>query len=105
MTRNGWLLTGAISTLAVAELYHGPLGAAEQLERRIESRARAELARNEMTQVRAELKTSPLRRTLLLSGPADDFQRSELVRVLGELPGVDGAEWDPASLPAEAPVR
>lgn len=105
MTRNALLLTGAVATLAVAELYHGPLGASDRLEQRIERQARAELDRNEMTQVRAELKSRPLSRTLVLSGPADDFQRGELVRVMGELPGVDRVEWDPASLPAEEVAR
>ncbi len=105
MTRGTLILLGAVATLAVAELYHGPLGAADQLEQRIERRARAELGRNEMTQVRAELKSRPLSRTLVLSGPADDFQRGELVRVMGELPGVDRVEWDPASLPVRQVAR
>ena len=105
MSRNAILLLGAVATLAVAEIYHGPLGASEKLEQRIERSARAELVRNEMVQVRAQLESGPLSRTLILSGPADDFQRSELVRVLGELPGVAAVEWDPASLPTEEVAR
>ena len=105
MTRNAAVLMGAVATLAVAELYHGPLGAAQQVETDIERSARAELDRNEMTQVHAELKSRPLSRTLILSGPADDFQRGELVRVMGEIPGVAAVEWDPASLPAEGTRR
>ena len=101
MNRNAKLLAGALAAVAAAEIYHGPLGAADELEQRIERQARAELDRNEMVQVRAELKHGPLSRTLVLSGPADDFQRSELVRVMGELPGVGAVRWDPASLPAE----
>ncbi len=101
MTTRGKLLIGAVATLAVAELYHGPLGAAQELETRIERSARAELDRNEMVQVQARLSERPLSRTLILSGPADDFQRGELVRVMGLLPGVDQVEWDPSSLPAE----
>ena len=101
MNTRGKLLIGAIATLAVAELYHGPLGAAEQLENRIERAARAELDRNEMVQVQARLAEKPLTRTLILSGPADDFQRGALVEVMGELPGVDAVEWDPNSLPIE----
>ena len=104
MTRRQTLLIGAAITLAIAELYHGPLGAADELENRIESQARRVLDVNEMTQVQARLADRPLRRTLILSGPADDFQRSELVRVLGTLPGVGGVEWDPASLPVESTV-
>ena len=101
MTNRGKLLIGAVVTLAVAELYHGPFGAAAELENRIERNARAELDRNEMFQVQARLAEKPLTRTLILSGPADDFQRGALVEVMGELPGVDQVEWDPASLPAD----
>ncbi len=102
MTTRGKLLIGAVATLAVAELYHGPIGAAQQLESRIERSARAELDRNEMFQVSARLEGDPLSRTLILSGPADDFQRSALVEVMGELPGVAGVEWDPASRPVKS---
>ena len=101
MTRSQLLLLGAVATLTVAEIYHGPMGASERLERRVEQAARAEIERNEMGQVKAELKQRPLSRTLVLSGPADDFQRSELVRVLGQVPGVARVEWDPGSLPVE----
>lgn len=101
MNKGAKVLFGAVVTLAVAELYHGPFGAAEELETRVERSARAELDRNEMFQVQARLAEKPLSRTLILSGPADDFQRRALVEVLGELPGVDRVRWDPASLPAE----
>jgi hypothetical protein len=32
---------------------------------------------------------------VLLSGPADDFQRTELVRLIDQVPGVAGAAWSP----------
>jgi hypothetical protein len=101
MNRKTTLLIGALAAVAMAEVYHGPLGAAETLEGKIERQARAELDRNEMFGVQAQLDDRPLSRTLVLSGPADDFQRGELVRVLGELPGVAAVEWDPASLPVQ----
>jgi len=102
MTRRQTLLIGAVAALGATGLYHGPLGAAHRLEAQIEGQARQVLDKNELTQVQAQLAGRPLRRTLILSGPADDFQRSELVRVLGGLPGVAGVEWDPASLPVES---
>jgi len=105
MNRNAILLLGAVATLAVAEIYHGPLGASQRLEQDIERSARAELDRNEMYRVHAQLAGHPLSRTLILSGPADDFQRVELVRVMGELPGVAAVKWDPASLPAEGTAQ
>ena len=104
MTTRQLLLIGAVITLGAAELYHGPGGGADELQGRVETQARRVLDANEMTQVQARLAQRPLSRTLVLSGPADDFQRSELVRVLGELPGVDGVQWDPASLPVESTV-
>ena len=105
MTRNSKLLIGAAASVGVAALFHWPLGAAATLEADVERAARAELDRNEMTQVQARLKERPLSRTLVLSGPADDFQRSELIRVLGEIPGVAAVEWDPDSLPQEGRTR
>ena len=105
MNRKLILLGGAIATLAAAELYHGPGGAAATLETQIERAARDELIYFEMTQVRAELSERPLSRTMVLSGPADDFQRSELVRVMGLIPGVAAVEWDPGSPPQKSFVR
>lgn len=101
MKRSHLLLIGIVATLTVAELYHGPLGASDRLEQRVEQAVRAELDRNEMGVIKAELKQRPLTRTVVLSGPADDFQRSELVRVLNQVPGVARVEWDPGSLPVE----
>jgi hypothetical protein len=54
-----------------------------------------------MYQVQAHIQRDPLSRRLVLSGPADDFQRSELVRRLDEVPGVLEVRWDPGSLPQE----
>jgi hypothetical protein len=56
----------------------------------------AVLVRYEMTQVQAHLQTGPLTRRVLLSGPANDFQRSELVRYMDQLPSVESASWDPS---------
>jgi hypothetical protein len=47
------------------------------------------------------MQRDPLSRRLILSGPADDFQREELVRRLDHIPGVLDVRWDPASLPQE----
>ena len=67
--------------------------------------ARAELEHQEMTGVTARLERSPLRRRLLLSGPADDFQQRELVRIMDQIPGVSGVRWiSPPSLAGE-PVQ
>jgi hypothetical protein len=46
-----------------------------------------------MTQINARLGHAPLTRELILEGPADDFQTSELVRLMSQLPGVSDATW------------
>ena len=106
MNRRTIVLTGIAATVGFTALWHGPLGAGEKLARQVESDARQQLDRDEMFQVQARLQRGPLRRRLILSGPADDFQRSELVRRLDEVPGILDVRWDPGSLPQErSPAR
>ena len=97
-----WL--GVAVATGFTALWHGPLGAGERLARQIESQARRQLDHDEMFQVQARLQRDPLSRRLVLSGPADDFQRSELVRRLDAIPGVLDVRWDPESLPQEQRV-
>ena len=87
--------------LAFTALWHGPLGAGEKLARKAEASARATLDHYEMPMIQARMQRRPLARRLLLSGPADDFQRAELARILDDTPGVLEVRWDPASLPQE----
>lgn len=79
--------------LGGALLWHGPLGAADRFAARIEPFARTVLVDWEMGQVEARLQRGPMSRRLLLSGPADDFQRSGLVRIMSTIPGVSAATW------------
>jgi hypothetical protein len=85
----------ALSWVAAA-LWHGPLGAADRFTQRVDHTAREALDYYEMTKVTAHLQHGPLTRRLILSGPADDFQHSELVRLLSQLPGVSSAQWSGA---------
>ena len=92
--RRRWLFAvGFAVTLAGAFVWSGPLGAADRLVASIESQAAAALRDYEMTMVQARLHRAPLTRRLMLSGPADDFQRSELVRIMETIPGVSSASW------------
>jgi membrane protease YdiL (CAAX protease family) len=91
--RNGALAAGIFVSLFLAGLWHGPLGAADRFTAGVEHDARAVLDHYEMTQVTAHLHRGPLSRRLVLAGPADDFQTTELVRLMSELPGVSSAEW------------
>jgi len=102
MNRTLIFLSGAAATIAASALWHGPLGAGERLATRAEKIARATLDYYEMSAVSARLARHPLSRVIILSGPADNFQRSELLRIMGQVPGINDVRWDPASLPQEA---
>ena len=87
------LAAGLLAAIGLAALWHGPLGGANGFVATVEKSVRASLVYNEIPEVSAHLHRGPLTRRVLLSGPADDFQRSELVRIIGELPGVESTSW------------
>ena len=90
------------ATVGFTAVWHGPLGAGDRLAGEVEARARKTLDYYELPLIQAKLQRSPLSRRLVLSGPADDFQRTELIRILDETPGVLDVRWDPGSLPQES---
>jgi len=87
------LIIGALACGAAAALWFGPIGAADLFARRVERDARITLSNYEIPQVGAHLHRNPLSRRLILYGPADDFQRSELVRIMPLIPGIREARW------------
>jgi hypothetical protein len=87
------LVAGVGLTIAFSALWHGPFGAADRFTSQVERNARQTLDSYEMTKITAHLHHRPLTRRLILAGPADDFQSSELVRIMGGLPGVSAARW------------
>lgn len=91
--RGSLIAAGIIAAFAAAALWHGPLGAAERFSSRIELTAKFVLADWEMGHVQGHLHHGPLTRRLILSGSADDFQRGELVKIMGSIPGVSTATW------------
>jgi hypothetical protein len=91
------LALGVLATVGAAELWHGPLGAADELRERVETYAANALNYYGVPEIKARLDDRPLSRRLILSGPADDFQRRALVDLLGQLPGVHEVRWDPSS--------
>ncbi len=101
MNRRRILLSGIALTLGVTAIWHGPLGAGDRFASRAEATARRTLDYYELPLVQVHMQRDPLTRRLILSGPADAFQRAELVRILNEVPGVLDVRWDPASLPQE----
>jgi hypothetical protein len=105
--RNLALGIGAAGALAAAALWHGVGGAGDRFAAMIEQQARQVLVNYEVTQFQARVQRSPLARTVILSGPADDFQRRELARIMEIVPGVGDARWDRRSsgLPLLAEVE
>lgn len=101
MNRRSIVLAGVAAVLAETALWHGPLGAGDRLAARAEVVARRTLDYYELPMIQVHMQRAPLTRRLVLSGPADDFQRAELVRILNKVPGVLDVRWDPASLPQE----
>lgn len=102
MNRVSIFALGVAAVIAVTWLWHAPLGNGERLAAGIESRARTMLDHYEMTQVGARVERGPLTRRVILTGPADDFQRSEIKRLVEAQPGVGEAAWSASSLPVEA---
>ena len=95
---------GAIVVLAFGALWHGPFGTGNAFATTIDRQSRRVLNDWEMPQVRAQLERHPLKRTLVLSGPADDFQRSELIRIMDGVPGVANVRWTDMRSPLGLPL-
>jgi hypothetical protein len=84
---------GALFVLALGGIWHGPVGAGDRLADTVDRTSRKVLDDWEMTRVQGHVERGPITRTLVLSGPADDFQRSELVRIMDDVPGVASVRW------------
>lgn len=87
---------GLVAALAAALLWHWPLGAADRFSASVEGNTRRVLVDWEMGAITARLQRDPLTRRLELSGPADSFQRGELIKLVKLVPGVGGATWSKA---------
>jgi H+/Cl- antiporter ClcA len=87
------LAVGAALAIAAAALWHGPLGGADRFAARIDHIVQKTFAFYEIPQATGHLQRGPLTRQVLLSGQADEFQRSELVRLMEAIPGVSSASW------------
>ena len=90
------LIAGVAAAIGLAALWHGPLGGADRFAESVNRDVRLTLVYNEIPQVTGHIQHGPLTRRVLLSGPANDFQRSELVRIIGGLPGVSQTSWSDA---------
>jgi len=81
------------SILLVSWVWHGPAGVGDRFVSTVERQTRQVLVDYEMEPVQAAVVRNPIKRSVVLSGPADDFQRSELVRILNYVPGVAEVHW------------
>ena len=104
MNRTTILALGIAAVIGVTWIWHGPLGAGAGFADRVDERARTMLDHYEMVHVQAHMERGPLTRRVSLSGPADDFQRREIKRMVEAQPGVGQADWSPGSLSTE-PAR
>ena len=84
---------GVVVAIALAALWHGPAGAADRFTAEVERGIRQTIVYWEIPQVSGHLHRGPLTRRAMLSGPADDFQRSQLAQYVSEVPGVSSASW------------
>jgi hypothetical protein len=87
------LAAGVAASILLAALWHGPLGGADRFEVRVQGNIQGILTYYEMTRVTGHLHRNPLTRRVLLSGPADDFQRQGLADFMNQIPGVSGTTW------------
>lgn len=87
------LAIGTAAALASALLWHWPLGGSGRFASAVEKEARFVLADWEMGAVSVRLQRGPLTRRLELAGPADQFQRGGLAKLMDLVPGVGGATW------------
>lgn len=86
-------LIGIAATLAFSALWHGPLGANVRFAAKANAIAQRTLTYYEMDKVTAATQQDPTARRILLTGPGNDFQRSELVRIMNDVPGILDAAW------------
>jgi hypothetical protein len=104
MKRNPALAIGMLATLAAASLWHWPGGASDRFTATTERTMRITLDHFEMPAVAARLQRDPLTRTLRFDGPADAFQRSEILRIGREVPGVANTAWAGRPAPRALPL-
>lgn len=94
MTPRRAVFAGLAATIALAALWHGPVGGAgARVAAETEALARVNLDYYDMGGIDAWVERDPLTRRLWLAGPANDFQQGELARILDGLPLVSDVQW------------
>ncbi|HEX8240096.1 MAG TPA: hypothetical protein VF574_10200 [Allosphingosinicella sp.] len=92
-------IVGLLLALAVAWIWHGPLGRGERLIDRLEGEARTSVAATELPGISVSLVRAPLARVAVLSGRANDLQREGLGSQMGisdyvrAVDGISDVRW------------
>jgi hypothetical protein len=93
------ILIGLAAVLLMGWIWHGPAGRGEAYVDKLEAGARSAIAPIGIAGVEVRLPRDPLRRTAILSGPADDLQREGLGSEMGlndyvrAVPGIASVHW------------
>ncbi len=92
-------IIGFLLALALAWIWHGPLGNGERLIAGLEAQAGESVARAELPGIAVRLSRDPLARVATLSGPANDLQREGLGSQKGvsdyarDVEGISDVRW------------
>ena len=90
------LLIGLAVALVVGWVVHGPLGRGEAFVDTLDAGVQQALRQDPVAGVTAHVQRDPLARTVILSGPADEFQRTGRLSAqdrgdpTGAVPGING---------------
>ncbi|QIK78976.1 hypothetical protein G7077_08775 [Sphingomonas piscis] len=85
---------GGAAALFLVAAWHWPLGGGSRFAGKVETAAADELKRVDTPEFTAKLGRTPLSRTLIVSGSANEFQKDGFVRLFRELPGVSRVRWN-----------
>lgn len=87
------------AALAAGWLHHGPLGGGARFLDALQAHAELRIRHAAVPGIRVEMERAPMRRTAILSGPANDFQREGirgypgLTERVASVPGIAGVRW------------
>ena len=97
-------VAGAIAAIALTALWHGPVGAGDRLANSLQTNVRQLLVAFEVPQFQSQVERNPIRRTILLSGPADNFQRAAATPGVSLRMRTVSARWTGSSGGSSLPV-
>lgn len=104
MDASAKIFIGLAATVASSWVFHEPLGYGRRLVDEMDRKVQYVVRKQDVPGVAAAFERSPLSRDLVLSGPADDFQRLGFIDLIrNSVEGVRDISWTAAS-PANPPA-